>query len=101
MPIVIKSNNGVTICNLAGEININSSPKIKKVLTKLIAKKTTKITIDLSRVTYIDSSGLAMLIEMLKNTKLSGGSLELSSLTPRIKNIFEIKKLDRLFDIIS
>lgn len=100
MSITIKkdTNNNI-ICHIDGEININSIPAIKKVLDKFIAKKMPKIIIELSRVTYVDSSGLALLIEALKNIKLYKGNLELTNLTPRIKNIFEIKKLDRLFNI--
>jgi anti-anti-sigma regulatory factor len=42
-----------------------------------------------------------MLIEALKEIRLYGGSLELANFSPRIKNIFEIKKLDKLFTIIA
>jgi anti-sigma B factor antagonist len=98
MQIEIKE--GCATCHIDGEININSSAKIKKALLKLIAKKIIQITVELSKVTYIDSSGIAMLVELLKEAKLSGGNLQLANLPARIKNIFEIKRLDRLFTIL-
>jgi anti-sigma B factor antagonist len=103
MSIIIKKDpkNNSVICRIDGEININSVPRIKIALNKFIAKKIQRITIDFSKITYIDSSGLAMLIEALKEIRLYGGSLELANFSPRIKNIFEIKKLDKLFTIIA
>jgi anti-sigma B factor antagonist len=103
MAIIIKKDpqTNCIVCHIEGEININSTPQVKKALAKLITKKTQAITIDFSKITYIDSSGLAMLIEVFKETRLYGGSLQLANLSPRIKNIFEIKKLDKLFTIVE
>ena len=89
----------LTVCHLEGEVDINTSPDIKKNFDKVIAKKTPKIVISLSRVTYVDSSGLATLVEILKNMKSYGGKLKLSALSPKVKSLFEITKLDKLFSI--
>ncbi|HXV18631.1 MAG TPA: STAS domain-containing protein, partial [Candidatus Omnitrophota bacterium] len=47
----------------------------------------------------IDSSGLATLVEMLKKTKSQGGSLGLAGMTDKVRSLFEITKLDKLFFI--
>ena len=96
-----QTKNDLTICCVDGEIDINSSPDIKKIFDKLIVKKTPKIVINFSSVTYVDSSGLATLVEILKNMKAYGGRLRLTSLSPKIKSLFEITKLERLFDIVA
>ena len=57
--------------------------------------------IDFSDVGYIDSSGLATLIEMLQRLKKSGGKLCFSSMSEKVKNVFEITKLDKLFSIFD
>ena len=87
---------GVTIFQVNGEININTSPDLKKLFEKQAAKK---IIVDLEKVTYVDSSGLATLVEMLKKTKVQGGSLGLASMPDKIKSLFEITKLDKLFPV--
>jgi anti-sigma B factor antagonist len=97
---VEKTNNEAVTCYIEGEMNIDSCPAVRKALTKLMAKKISKITLDFSGIIYIDSSGLGMLIEILKEIQAYGGKLELSRLPERIKNIFEIKKLDKLFTIV-
>jgi anti-sigma B factor antagonist len=91
----------LTVCHVEGEIDINSSPGIKKAFDKLIAQKTPKIIINLSKVTYVDSSGLATLVEILKNMKSYGGRMRLTNLSSKIKSLFEITKLERLFEIMA
>lgn len=101
MAVKTETKNDLTLCCVDGEIDINSSPDIKKIFDKLIVKKTPKIVINFSSVTYVDSSGLATLVEILKNMKAYGGRLRLTSLSPKIKSLFEITKLERLFDIVA
>lgn len=101
MAVRIEAKNNLTVCHVDGEININSSPEIKKTFDKLISKKTPKIVINLSQVTYVDSSGLATLVEILKNMRAYGGRLRLTNLSSKIKNLFEITKLEKLFEIIA
>ena len=89
---------GVTVFQVNGEINIGTSPDLKKQFEKQPAKK---IVVDLEKVTYIDSSGLATLVEMLKKTKSQGGSLGLAGMSDKVKSLFEITKLDKLFLIFQ
>ena len=100
MPMRVDNKNGLTVCHIDGEIDINSSPEIKKSFDKLISKKTAKIIINFSKVTYVDSSGLATLVEILKNMRTYGGRMRLTNLSGKIKGLFEITKLDKLFEIL-
>ena len=85
---------GVLVFQVDGEINIGSSQDLKKHFDKQSSKK---VVVDLEKVTYIDSSGLATLVEMLKKTKVQGGSLGLAGLSDKVRSLFEITKLDKLF----
>ena len=88
---------GVTVFQVNGAINISTSPDLKKQFEKQTSKK---VVVDLEKVNYIDSSGLATLVEILKRTKSQGGSLGLSGLSDKVKSLFEITKLDKLFTIV-
>jgi len=101
MAVRVENKNNLTVCHVDGEININSSPDIKKAFDKLISKKVPKIVINLSRVTYVDSSGLATLVEILKNMRVYGGRMRLTNLSSKIKSLFEITKLEKLFEIMA
>lgn len=90
-----------TVCSLSGEININTSPEMRKIFDELEAKKTKKVVLDLAAVTYIDSSGLATLIEMLRRMKRYDGRLRLCNLSEKIRSLFEITKLTKLFEMFN
>ncbi len=94
MNVKVSDQNDVAIFQIEGEINISTSPELKKNFEK---KPSKKVVIDLEKVSYIDSSGLATLVEILKKTKSQGGSLGLAGLTEKVKSLFEITKLDKLF----
>ena len=101
MAVKTEQKSGLTVCHVEGEIDINTAPDIKKMFDKLITKKEPKIVINLAKVTYVDSSGLATLVEVLKNMRSYGGKMKLSNMSPKIKSLFEITKLEKLFDIAS
>jgi len=87
---------GIWVVEVHGEINLSTSQELKKSFEKLPIKK---IVVDLEQVSYIDSSGLATLVEMLKKVRGQGGSLGLAGMSDKVKSLFEITKLDKLFQI--
>ena len=89
---------GVLVFQVDGEINISTSPELKKQFEKQSSKK---VVVDLLKVNYIDSSGLATLVEILKKPKMQSGSLCLSGLSDKVKSLFEITKLDKLFQVAA
>lgn len=93
--------NDVAVCVLEGEININNSPELRKTFDAIIKRNEKKVLIDFTDVSYIDSSGLATLIEMLQRLKKTGGRLRFSNMNQKIKNIFELTKLHKLFEIFD
>lgn len=101
MAVKIETKNGLAVCYVDGEIDINTAPGVKKSFDKLISSKTPKIIVNLAKVTYVDSSGLATLVEILKNMRSYGGKLRLSNMSAKIKSLFEITKLEKLFEIIA
>jgi len=89
----------ITVCSLGGEININTSPELRRSLDGIIGQSAKKIVLDLGGVTYIDSSGLATLIEVLRRIKREGGTLHLCRLPDKVRSLFEMTKLTKLFQI--
>lgn len=100
MRIHVEKRNGISIFRIVGDIDMDTSPDIKKTFSRLMANKSkSKIVINLKEVAYIDSSGLATLIEILKILRASESRLKLTNLSDKVKGLFEITKLDKLFDI--
>jgi anti-sigma B factor antagonist len=86
---------------LEGEIDLHVSPQIGTQLAAIIRNKPSTVVVDLSKVTYIDSSGLAVLIEAMQNVVAYGGKFALSGLQDGVRPIFEIARLDQVFRIFA
>jgi anti-sigma B factor antagonist len=88
-----------SVAALAGSITIDSSPELRRVLLRTLqAAGCRQLTIDFSEVLYIDTSGLAVLIEVLRSTRQLGKTLRLSGLRERPRYLFESTGLLRLFE---
>lgn len=90
---------GATIVDVSGEVDMHNSPELRKVLKRLVSAKRQHIIVNLSVLDYIDSSGLATLVECLQGTMKNGTKLTLYGLNPRIKNIFTLARLEQVFRI--
>lgn len=84
---------------LEGEIDLHESPQIKEKMKPLIEAKQPRVLVDLSGVSYIDSSGLALFIEAMQRVQAYGGQFLLCGLRPSVRTIFEIARLDQVFRI--
>ena len=84
---------------LEGEIDLHVSPRVAAALGVMIEQKPQRLVVDLSKVTYIDSSGLAVLIEGMQNVEAYGGKFILAGIQENVKPIFEIARLDQVFII--
>src|SRR6187551_1372635 len=84
---------------LEGDIDLHVSPAVTESLDAMIKKKPERIVIDLSRATYIDSSGIAVLILAMQQVEAYGGKFFLSGLQETLRSIFETSRLERVFRI--
>ena len=101
MQIKMEDKEGVIVCRLQSDVDISSSPDVREYFEKLTREKKEKILIDFESIDYVDSSGLATFVEILKNMRAYGGKLKLISLSDKVRGLFEITKLDKLFDIAT
>jgi anti-sigma B factor antagonist len=86
---------------LKGEIDLHVSPSVTASLNSMIEKKPQRLVVDLSGVTYIDSAGLAALIEAMQKVEGYGGKFLLAGLQETVRSIFEISRLDQVFQIFA
>jgi len=84
---------------LEGEIDLHVSPRVAASLGAMIDQKPERLVVDLSAVSYIDSSGLAVLIEGMQNVEAYGGKFVLAGLQEKVRPIFEMARLDQVFII--
>jgi anti-sigma B factor antagonist len=87
------------IVPLEGEIDLHVSPRLAATLNAALKERPRNLVIDMSKCAYIDSSGLAVLIEAMQNVEKYGGKFALVALQEGVKPIFEIARLDQVFRI--
>lgn len=82
-----------------GEIDIYSSVDFKNTLLKLLEEKNVNIKIIGTSLDYIDSTGLGVLISVIKQMKESDNTIIITDIKPSIKKLLELTSLDKVFTI--
>ncbi|MEI9998084.1 MAG: STAS domain-containing protein [Verrucomicrobiota bacterium] len=99
MQLTERTQDDVPVVTINGDVDLETSPQLRDFLKPKAASKTPALLLDFSGVHYIDSSGLATLIEYFQSVQAFKGKLALASLSPRVKNVFEIVRLEQIFSI--
>lgn len=86
---------------LSGELDLSRSPALRTELLQVVAERHPRLVIDLTDVPYMDSSGVATLIEALQQVRQHAGRMILCGLQPKVRSIFEIARLDMVFTIVD
>jgi anti-sigma B factor antagonist len=89
-----------SIVVLKGDVDLESSPAAREVLLKSV-EGAGKVLVDLSSVTYIDSSGVASLVEALQAAKRNGGRFALVAASDPTRRVLELARLDKVFTMYT
>jgi anti-sigma B factor antagonist len=94
----VKEEGGVVVASLSGDVDLESSPLARELLLGLV-RGGRSVLVDLSAVSYIDSSGVASLIEAFQLARRGGTGFALLSPTPSALRVLQLARLDRVFTI--
>jgi anti-sigma B factor antagonist len=86
---------------LSGDIDLSRSPELRNHLLAISKKKPARLVVDLSDVPYMDSSGVATLVETLQQQRRNQGRMILCCMQQKVRSIFEIARLDMVFTIVD
>jgi anti-sigma B factor antagonist len=90
---------GFPVLAVSGELNINTAPDLRDHLVRHVKARQPRVTLDLSGLSFMDTSGLATLIESHLKAEKQGGALVLFGLQPPILEVFEITRVIDLFTV--
>ena len=100
MNILTERRDGKTVLSLKEErVDAHNAAELKDRLLKALEEDGHALVIDLSQVQFIDSSGLGALLSGYKNANLRASGFALVGLQPRVKSMFELTRLHRVFEI--
>lgn len=98
--ITTRQNGLATIVDLNGEVTLFNAPDLRKVLMDLLkSQKAPRVVVNMTHSPYIDSAGVACLVEALKVARESKLGFALFGLSRVAKEVFELTRLIRVFDV--
>lgn len=89
------------LLRLAGDIDLNSSPGLRKVLMHHIKQKTQIIAINMKDVFYMDSSGIATFIEVYQHLKAYHGRFVLIDVQQHVQSVFTMTRVHTIFHMVE
>jgi anti-sigma B factor antagonist len=98
MQHTVREESGAVVVAFAGDVDLEHSPKAREVLLEAIARGKNTF-VDLSGVTYIDSSGVASLVEAFQRTREGNSRFALVAVNPAALRVFQLARLDKVFKI--
>jgi anti-sigma B factor antagonist len=90
---------GTTLLRLGGELDALSCPELRPVLDRLAQQEKCSITVDLSDLRLIDSSGVGVLVALYKRVRANGGDVRFAGVTAQPLVIFKLLRLDHVFNL--
>jgi anti-sigma B factor antagonist len=99
MTFSIRKSGDVSVVEVEGQLIVGNRQEMKQKVLDELEKGERKFLIDFGKTGYIDSSGLGVLVSLSKKIREQGGELRLANLNDDLKTLFELTKLDTLFQI--
>lgn len=96
---VRKEASGVVVIGVDGQLIVSNRHELKERVAEAVDFGARKVLVDFTATGYIDSSGLGALVSLAKKLREAGGELRLAGLNEDLRTLFELTKLDTLFDI--
>lgn len=89
------------VIELEGEVDVYTAPQLKQQMISMLEGGAGNLIVNLTKVDYLDSTALGVLIGGLKRMREMDGNMVLVCPSPRIRRVFEITGLDKIFDIYN
>ena len=96
---VRKDARGVVVISVDGQLIVGNRHELKQKVMDAVEAGERKVLIDFTETGYLDSSGLGALVSLSKKLRDTGGELRLAGLNEDLRTLFELTKLDSLFNI--
>jgi anti-sigma B factor antagonist len=94
----VRTQGETAVIRFEGDVDLEHSPVARRVLLDCV-EAGRHVVVDMSAVSYIDSSGIASLIEGLQGARRRGTRFALAAVSPAALRVFQLARLDKIFTI--
>ena len=98
--VSVDDSNGNTVVRVAGEVDMDTAPRLEQRLLQLAHDQTPLITVDLAETDFIDSTGLHAIVMAVKELRAQGGDLVLRSPSPSTARVLELSGLTAVVKVV-
>lgn len=89
----------VLVIRTEGDVDLSTSPRLREALLSAYDRQASHVVVDLKEVPYMDSSGIATLVEALKIARQAGSRLTLAAMRAPVESVFELAYLKQVFEL--
>ena len=101
MKVEVRSQNDITIIDCTGDVDLYSSPPLRETLLETIGSGSGSVLLNMAGVSYIDSSGIATLVEALQLSRQTRIRFGLYGLRSNARSVLELARLHKVFNIFE
>lgn len=101
MELVVEHLHPAVLVRLSGDVDAGSVQLLREAFDRLVAEGQHRFVIDVTAVPFMDSAGLACLVQLFKRVRIGEGDVRISGLQPAVLRIFELVRLTRVFEIFD
>lgn len=99
VPFDVQRTGDDTRLAIRGSLDINTAPALSEEIDKIVATRPHTVTVDLSTLDLIDSSGVAALVKLYKGIRAGGGTIAISGARDQPLAIFKLLRMDKVFNL--
>lgn len=97
MKTIIEEKNGVVTVSVQGELDTDTSVQFQQDITSLMERKDTKVEMDLSKLDYVSSKALRIIVALQQAIVKNGGSFSVTGVTDTVREVFDMTGLSASF----
>jgi anti-sigma B factor antagonist len=100
MNMSVRTSENTRIVDVAGDVDLGGTPQLRKLLFEAL-KESPKVVINLTAIRYIDSSGIAVMIEALKESQRLKRQFVLFGMNSRVHDVFKLTHVMQIFQVVD
>jgi anti-sigma B factor antagonist len=90
----LSDNEDVHTVTLSGDLDVSTAPILRKFIEGMIREGNVKLTLDLSKLSYLDSSGYVAIVDATRKTKATAGKLDVANMPQWMSDFFDLSVLE-------
>ena len=99
MELAVERPDNLAVLRVQGDVDAGSVDELRRTIDELLAAGEHRFVVDLSAVPFMDSAGLATLVQLFKRVRIGEGDVRLAGLQPDVLRVFQLVRLTRVFDV--